>query len=149
MDRILEYRVEDSDLEKTVNGILGKVLKQCMGLTPHEISHVKFTTDGITVLKKGDPDGNTVPVTVKDRVEAGVVSHPSHGHYRDSLANYLAGYYESKGIAGILRTVGRLDKDTSGIILYAKNAPAASRLFRHITACRQECIDQIQVLRTA
>ena len=40
MDRILEYRVEDSDLEKTVNGILGKVLKYYMGLTPHEISYL-------------------------------------------------------------------------------------------------------------
>ena len=172
MDRVLEYRVKASDLEKTIGGILGKVLKQCMGLTPHEISHAKFTPGGITVLKLGNPEGKYEPATVKDRVSAGdtvrirfsdaeedteskvapaegdirilyededvvvldkpagIVSHPSHGHYMDSLANYLAGYYESKGITVKLRTVGRLDKDTSGAILYAKNAPAASRLFR-------------------
>ncbi|MBQ7586564.1 MAG: hypothetical protein IJT37_00885 [Lachnospiraceae bacterium] len=50
MDRILEYRVKVSDIEATVGGILGKVLKKCMGLTAHEISHVKFTPDGISVL---------------------------------------------------------------------------------------------------
>ena len=33
MDRILEYMVEDPDLERSVDGILGIVLKQCMGLT--------------------------------------------------------------------------------------------------------------------
>ena len=172
MNRILEYRVKDSDLDKTVGGILAKVLKHCMGLTPHEISHAKFTPGGITVLRDGNPSGQYESVTVKDRVNAGdtikvlfsddlekdeekvlavkgeleilyededvivlnkpagVVSHPSHGHYRDSLANYLAAYYEASGKSGKLRTVGRLDKDTSGVILYAKNAPAASRLFR-------------------
>ena len=61
---------------------------------------------------------------------AGTVSHPSHGHHRDSLANHLAGYYKRTGKNGTLRLVGRLDKDTSGAILFAKNAPAASRLFR-------------------
>ena len=61
---------------------------------------------------------------------AGLVSHPAHGHHKDTLANYLAGYYESKGLTGKLRVVGRLDKDTSGVILFAKNAPAAARLFR-------------------
>ena len=172
MNRILEYRVKDSDLDKTVGGILVKILKYCMGLTPHEISHAKFTPGGITVLRDGNPVGQYESITVKDRVNAGdtikvlfsddlekdeekvlavkgelrilyededvivlnkpagVVSHPSHGHYRDSLANYLAAYYEASGKSGKLRTVGRLDKDTSGVILYAKNAPAASRLFR-------------------
>ena len=43
MDRILEYRIRTDDPDATVGGILSKVLKQCMGLTPHEISHAKFT----------------------------------------------------------------------------------------------------------
>ncbi|MBO6146515.1 MAG: RluA family pseudouridine synthase [Lachnospiraceae bacterium] len=60
----------------------------------------------------------------------GIVSHPSHGHHKDSLANYLAGYYKRYGKSGRFRVVGRLDKDTSGAILFAKNAPAAARLFR-------------------
>ena len=172
MDRILEYRIKRSDLDETAGGILGKVLKHCMGLTSHEISHAKFAPGGISVLKKGNNTGKYEPVTVKERVSggdivrvlfsdamvgdedkviavkgdidilyededvvvlnkpAGVVSHPSHGHYRDSIANYLAGHYYEGGEIGKLRAVGRLDKDTSGAILFARNAPAASRLFR-------------------
>ncbi len=61
---------------------------------------------------------------------AGVVCHPSHGHYRDSLANYLCFYLEQKGEGGVSHAIGRLDKDTSGIVVFAKNKAAASRLFR-------------------
>ena len=71
MDRILEYRVKPSDLDKTVGGIVVKVLKHCMGLTPHEISHAKFTPGGITVLRNDSQTGEYESVTVKGRVCAG------------------------------------------------------------------------------
>lgn len=61
---------------------------------------------------------------------AGTVVHPSHGHYFDSEANFLAHYYKAKGAEVIPRAVGRLDKDTSGVLMFAKNRPAAGRLFR-------------------
>ena len=61
---------------------------------------------------------------------AGTVVHPSHGHYFDSEANFLTHYYKEKGIDVIPRAVGRLDKDTSGVLMFAKNRPAAGRLFR-------------------
>lgn len=59
---------------------------------------------------------------------AGLVSHPSHGHYVDSLANYVAYHYEQENEVHEIRTVGRLDKDTSGILLFAKNRTAVSKL---------------------
>jgi 23S rRNA pseudouridine1911/1915/1917 synthase len=59
---------------------------------------------------------------------AGQVVHPSPGHYGDSLANLLAGYYQGRGEGLVVRPVGRLDKDTSGLLLFAKNAAAAYRL---------------------
>ena len=59
---------------------------------------------------------------------AGLVVHPSHGHYTDSLANMIAWHYEQEGEMHEIRTVGRLDKDTSGIIVYAKNRTAVSKL---------------------
>lgn len=58
----------------------------------------------------------------------GVVVHPSHGHYEDSLSNTVARYFREKGISAVIRPVGRLDKDTSGIVLFAKNQVAAARL---------------------
>ena len=55
---------------------------------------------------------------------AGIVVHPSHGHYDDSLANRLAYYFEKKGEPHEIRTIGRLDKDTSGLLLFGKSRSA-------------------------
>ena len=52
---------------------------------------------------------------------AGLVVHPAHGHYDDTLANHLMYYFEQHGLRVCIRAVGRLDKDTSGIVLFAKN----------------------------
>ena len=59
---------------------------------------------------------------------AGVVVHPSHGHFYDSIANFLAYHYEQLGQDVICRVIGRLDKDTSGVLLFAKNQAAAARM---------------------
>ncbi len=55
-------------------------------------------------------------------------THPSHGHHGDTLANCLAAYYQTKNLPFIFRPVNRLDRDTSGVVLAAKNQLAASRL---------------------
>jgi 23S rRNA pseudouridine1911/1915/1917 synthase len=55
---------------------------------------------------------------------AGIVVHPSHGHYADSLANHLAYYFEQRGEPHEIRTIGRLDKDTSGLLLFGKSRSA-------------------------
>lgn len=62
--------------------------------------------------------------------EPGQVCHPSHGHYSDSLANQLAGYFGRRGECLKVRAIGRLDKDTSGVIVFAKNQMAAARMAR-------------------
>ena len=59
---------------------------------------------------------------------AGIVVHPSHGHYADSIANYLAWHFGEKKLQVVPRAVGRLDKETSGALLFAKNRAAAARL---------------------
>ncbi|MDO5337103.1 MAG: RluA family pseudouridine synthase [Eubacteriales bacterium] len=59
---------------------------------------------------------------------AGLVCHPAGGHYEDTLANQVAAYFESQGICVRIRPVGRLDREVSGIVLFAKNQMAASRL---------------------
>lgn len=50
--------------------------------------------------------------------------HPSKGHPYDSLANIVAYYYKNQGQSFTFRCVNRLDKDTSGVTLIAKNAYA-------------------------
>lgn len=59
---------------------------------------------------------------------AGLVVHPAHGHYSDSLANQVAYYCEKKKESMPIRCVGRLDKETSGIVVFARNQVSAGRL---------------------
>ncbi len=57
---------------------------------------------------------------------AGMAVHRGRGHYGDTLADAVCRYL-SVTEAGI-HIVGRLDRDTSGIVVFAKNAVAAQRL---------------------
>jgi 23S rRNA pseudouridine1911/1915/1917 synthase len=59
-------------------------------------------------------------------------THPSHEHQSDTLANALAYYFESKGVPFVFRAVNRLDRDTSGVVLVAKNKNSAFILAKQI-----------------
>ena len=59
---------------------------------------------------------------------AGMLTHPSGAHYADTLSNQVAAYFQNKKISVRVRPIGRLDKETSGIVLFAKNQVAAQRL---------------------
>ncbi len=104
-----------------------------------------------TMVKEGDlliiriedePEGRTVPskgpisILYEDEdlialnKPAGIVVHPSHGHYADSLGNYLVGYYRRQGRRHDSRTIGRLDMETSGVILYGKTRSSVSQMVR-------------------
>lgn len=61
---------------------------------------------------------------------AGLVVHPAGGYYTDTLANRLAAYLREKQQDSVIRIMGRLDKDTSGLVLAVKNKAAGSRLER-------------------
>lgn len=58
----------------------------------------------------------------------GIVTHPQGVHYQDTLANQIVSYYRKKGEGHSVRPIGRLDKETSGIVIFAKNKIAAARL---------------------
>lgn len=57
-------------------------------------------------------------------------THPSHNHHEDTLANAIAYLYTERNIPFIFRPVGRLDRNTSGIVVLGKNMPAASHFTR-------------------
>lgn len=58
--------------------------------------------------------------------------HPSKGHVDDTLANGLTAYYHQKGETFVSRCVMRLDANTSGVVLFAKNAYAHDRIRRQL-----------------
>ena len=61
---------------------------------------------------------------------AGMVCHPSPGHYSDTLANQAAAHLGGTGTAMDMRVTGRLDRDTSGIVTFARNSEAAAMIQR-------------------
>ncbi len=63
---------------------------------------------------------------------SGLPTHPSIRHYTDTLANGIAFYYADRPFT--FRAVNRLDKDTSGIVLLAKNRFAAEGLSSQLRA---------------
>ncbi len=58
--------------------------------------------------------------------------HPSILHFEDSLSNGVKYYYEKNNIKRLLRPVNRLDKDTSGIVIFAKNEYIQESLVRQM-----------------
>ena len=69
-------------------------------------------------------------VVVVDK-NAGMVVHPGHGNWDGTLVNALAFHFEKNGEKSDLDRVGlvhRIDKDTSGLLVVAKNEYALSFL---------------------
>lgn len=56
-------------------------------------------------------------------------THPSFGHHEDTVANALAYRYAEEGVPFVFRPVNRLDRNTSGLLLIARNRRAAGMLF--------------------
>lgn len=105
---------------------------------------------GRTVLKKGDrlkihvPETETsekiLPVKMDLHIlyededlivinkPAGMPIHPSQGNYENTLANGAAFYYKEKGEPFVYRCVNRLDRDTTGALILAKNPLSAAIL---------------------
>lgn len=55
-------------------------------------------------------------------------THPSHLHHGDTLADALAFRYKSAGAPFVFRPVNRLDRNTSGLTLIARDRISAARL---------------------
>ena len=67
---------------------------------------------------------------------SGVVCHPSPGHYDDTLSNQVAQHLGRIGQELDVRVTGRLDRDTSGIVIFALNTETAAQLIKQ----RQEAL---------
>ncbi len=60
---------------------------------------------------------------------SGVSVHPTRNHPNGTLCNAVAAYLKNEGNENfVARAVGRLDKVTSGVMVFAKNAFVASKL---------------------
>lgn len=63
---------------------------------------------------------------------AGVFTHPNTPHEHDTLVNGVAFYFQMNGIESTPKYVHRLDRDTSGAILFAKHDLAIAMLGKEL-----------------
>ena len=140
-------------------GRLSKILREEMGLSAGLMNRLKWTGalkvngqsvhtdfpvqpgDTVTaVLEEERPDypAEDLPLTILyeddfllavDKPQ-GMLIHPSSARNTGTLANAVAGYYRRTGSTGAFHPLTRLDRDTFGIVLIAKNGYACALLQR-------------------
>ncbi len=64
--------------------------------------------------------------------QPGIVVHPTSSHPDYTIANGIVYYLRQKGISKKVRPVSRLDRDTTGIIIFAKNQFAQESLIKQM-----------------
>lgn len=85
----------------------------CEGIVPAKMElSVLYEDEDILVLNKA----SNLPV------------HPSIGNYENTLANGVESYFRSRNLICPFRCINRLDRDTSGALILAKNALSAAIL---------------------
>lgn len=66
---------------------------------------------------------------------AALAVHPTLNHPDGTLANGWLYHLQSKGQTGVFRPINRIDKNTSGLVLCAKNSFAAPLLAGNVQKC--------------
>lgn len=153
MGRILEYKIKDDFDGKKVEHFLRKQLGMSARVIKDvKFSENGLVLNGkrvrtIDLLHTGDKFTITFPDDTGEMFEplpfpleilfededflivnkpAGLANHPSHNHQGDTLANAVAFHLKENGKQSVFRSVGRLDKGTSGIVICALNRFAAA-----------------------
>lgn len=65
---------------------------------------------------------------------SGIAVHPSLLHYETSLSNGVRFYFDKINLKKKIRPVNRIDKDTSGLVIFAKNEYVQEYLIRQMKA---------------
>lgn len=112
---------------------------------PVNINHLVKTNDKISVSIDFEEDNsNIIPtkmsldIIYEDEAylvinkPAGIATHPSCLHYNNSLSNGVKFYFDTINLNKKIRPVNRLDKNTSGIIIFAKNEYIQECLIRQM-----------------
>ncbi len=147
MEQILQFEVSGNDAGKT----LREVLQKSYGVSRRLLVRAKYdgqiTVNGVAayVTKRVEAGDRVTLAVASETAETlapermplairyedsdllviakppGLVVHPTRTHESGTLANGVVAYWLDKGEQRKFRPVNRLDKDTSGLILIAKN----------------------------
>ncbi len=154
----LTYKVEN---EISINQILSKKLNLSTRLKNKLIKNKYILCNGIfvdtrTVVNTGDvitvvldypeENSNILPTKMDLNIiyedehllainkPAGVAVHPSILHFSDSLSNGVKYYFDSINLHKKIRPVNRIDLNTSGLVLFAKNEYVQEDLIKQMAS---------------
>jgi 23S rRNA pseudouridine1911/1915/1917 synthase len=111
-----DYRLSPGE---TVSLDLEAAEPPCDNIPEHGNLNILFENEGLIAVNK----------------PAGMIVHPSRSKNTGTLSNFVAGYLVFGGMqndggtenSGACHAVNRLDRDTSGVVLFAKNSHMKSR----------------------
>ena len=148
MKRIFEYKIdgkyEDRDIKYVLknkflmsNALITALKKTEYGITVNEkhefVNHILRIGDVLKITIEEDESENIDPVFSELKIlyededflavdkSYNIPTHTSIGHHTDTLANAVLYYLNQNGEKHTFHAVTRLDKDTSGVVLIAKN----------------------------
>ncbi|PKM74427.1 MAG: RluA family pseudouridine synthase [Firmicutes bacterium HGW-Firmicutes-16] len=157
MERILQLRAEGRHFGRTLKQIMQKEYGMSSGLisrmkqsdnsvlvngAPQWVNYIASEGDEITFTVETEdmssegiiPTTHPVDIIFEDEdilvvnKPAYLPCHPVTSNRENTLSNYLTAYYLQTGQAFTARVINRLDSNTSGLVLFAKNALAGGTL---------------------
>ncbi|GED59152.1 RluA family pseudouridine synthase [Brevibacillus formosus] len=156
LEELISFTVDEADAGQTVR----EVLQKRYGVSRRLLIRAKFkgsiTRNGVLVfVNEKLQAGDKIAVMVEEEAEetvspedmplsiryededlmviakpAGLVVHPTGNHPSGTLANGMIAYWKKRGEHRKFRAVNRLDKDTSGLMIVAKNQWAHEQFSR-------------------
>ena len=156
---ILKYIVDKNDSGKTINEIINQKFclsnrlftklirdKRIFVNDKNMDTRLKVSeNDKITIDLNYDEDNSNIvskqmelDIVYEDEgmviinKPLGIAIHPSIRHYEDSIASGVKYYFESLGIHKKIRPVNRLDLNTSGLVIFAKNEYVQENLIKQM-----------------
>ena len=157
MFRELTLKVEEDNLNRSIKDFLTLKgyshniivqLKKCQGIlvngTPVHTDYVMKPGDLVTLSLDEHDDGTIIPEDIPLSIiyedqdilvvnkPSGMPVHPSYENYHGTLANAVMFYYQCQGKSVIYRNNNRLDKDTTGITVIAKNLFSSREMSRMV-----------------
>ncbi len=155
----LTYTVKENDTYKTLKEVLKayfkisdrlllKLKKNNKILLNSEITYMHHPVKGNDIIEVfldlEEDNSNIVPtkmdldIIYEDEAYivvnklVGIPIHPSMEHYEDSLSNGIKYYFDEIGLKKKIRPVNRLDRNTSGLVMFAKNEYIQERLIEQM-----------------
>lgn len=119
--------------------INNKVSKLYKPLRKNDILTIIINEEKNSDIKPVQPDFDFKTIIIYEDEDilvinkpSGMSIHPSINHYEDTLANYVCHYYTTLGVDFVFRCINRLDKNTSGLTIIAKNMLSSALLSRQV-----------------